>query len=408
MLNPGHILQNRYQIEHLLGQGGFGAVYCARHTRLKKLVALKETLQMDAAALQMFEREAEVLASLDHPALPAVSDYFDEQGCYYIVMDYIPGEDLEQYLARQPNHCLSEQQALAITLPVLAALEYMHNRAEPIIHRDIKPGNIRITPEHKVYLVDFGMAKVYAPRPQRSTTLIAVTPGFSPPEQYRQRTDTRSDLYALGATLYAMLGGTAPTASLDRLAGDQLIPLHTLNPAISPAIEQVVARLLALQPEARYPSAGAVQQALRSIEPGKPHPAIPTYSPTPTLNLQDGPFYFQRGLEHYNKGHYAAAIADYTRAITINPRDAASYYNRAVVYDEQGDYDRAIADYTQAIALNPNDTDAYNNRGLAYESKGDYDQALADYESALKCDPTNGTAHDNRAILIRRSRGRRR
>lgn len=458
MLTSGHILQNRYCIEHLLGRGGFGTVYCARHIRLKKLVALKETFHIDADSLHMFAREAEVFASLEHSALPSVSDYFDEGGYYYIVMDYIPGENLAEYLDHQPKHRLKESEALELFTPVLDALDYMHSRTDPVIHRDIKPSNIRITPERKVYLVDFGLAKVYTAQSHSPSTLIAATPGFSPPEQYRQRADTRSDLYSVGATLYMMLSGTEPAEALDRMAGVALLPLRTLNPDISPALAEVITRLLEMRPDDRYPDVAAVQQALKdtlvtrhqtspdtisrmhrgsaSSRRSKDNPtiasydkaiasnpnhadaylkrglayadkgtyaqAVADYTRAIALDPQNDNAYFSRGFAYYKQGEYERAIADYTWAIVLNPQDAASYYNRGLAYDEIGDYDHAIADYTRAIALNPHDTDAYNNRGLAYEGKGDYDRAIADYDAVIARDPANITAIENRKIALSR------
>jgi Serine/threonine protein kinase len=240
------ILQQRYQLETLLGQGGFGAVYRAHDQRLQQTVAIKETIDHTPDRVRQFEYEAHLLAGLRHPALPAVIDHFVENGNHYLVMQYIPGETLSAYLERQPRRRLNEGEALRIVTPLLAALDYMHQRTPPIIHRDIKPDNIRLHPEGSIYLVDFGLAKIYNPALPTTTGARAVTAGFSPLEQYGVgSTDARSDLYALGATLYTMLSGEAVLEAPQRALNDTLLPLRHVNPSISPRMEALVMRLLA-------------------------------------------------------------------------------------------------------------------------------------------------------------------
>lgn len=265
MLAPGDILQDRYEIEEMLGKGGFGAVYRARDRRLKRLVALKETLHLDPHILRLFEREAEVLASLEHPSLPGVTDHFSEGETYYTVMSYIPGQDLGEYLANQPQHRTSEQETLGMMLPVLDALEYLHTRVPPVIHRDIKPGNIRMTPEGRVYLVDFGLAKPFDAQPAGTLSVVALTPSFSPPEQYYQQADTRSDLYALGATLYVLLTGTTPLPAHERMTGKELVSPRQYCPELSPQIETIILRLMALSPDQRYQSIAELRQDMQAL-----------------------------------------------------------------------------------------------------------------------------------------------
>jgi serine/threonine protein kinase len=265
MLSPGHVLQERYDIEEMLGKGGFGAVYRARDRRLKRQVAIKETLHLEPDILRLFEREAEVLASLEHPMLPAVIDYFSEENTYYTVMSFIPGQDLGDYLDQQPQHRMDEQRTLEIILPVLEALEYLHTRTPPIVHRDIKPGNIRLTPEGKIYLVDFGLAKQFDAKPVSTLSVVALTPSFSPPEQYYQQADTRSDIYALGATMYVMLGGTNPIPAHERMSGKELVPIRQHNPDVSNDTEALITRTLDVRPDERYQSATELRQAVQAL-----------------------------------------------------------------------------------------------------------------------------------------------
>ncbi|MBN1149006.1 MAG: serine/threonine protein kinase, partial [Anaerolineales bacterium] len=200
-LAQGQTLHNRYRIVGLLGQGGFGAVYRAWDITFEIPCAIKENTETSEAAQRQFLREAKLLHVLRHPNLPLVKDYFflPSQG-QYLVMDYVEGQDLGEMLLNGP---LEEARVLPWIMQVCDALSYLHSQNPPVIHRDIKPGNIKITPQGKAVLVDFGISKVYDPAMATTVGARAVTPGYSPPEQYgKGTTDARSDLYALGATLY--------------------------------------------------------------------------------------------------------------------------------------------------------------------------------------------------------------
>ena len=237
-LQLGQVLEARYRVDALLAQGGMGAVYRATDLHLGTVVALKENLGPDPAAQRQFAYEASILATLQHPCLPRVIDHFSVPGQgQYLVMDFVEGEDLDRTLANRGR--LREAEALAYVYPVLDALEYLHGQNPPVIHRDIKLANIRITPNRRVFLVDFGLAKVHIPSAKTTACARAVTPGFSPPEQYGLGgTDARSDLYALGATLYALLTGAPPPEATDRTSGAAvLIPPGQLGIPVSPVVE---------------------------------------------------------------------------------------------------------------------------------------------------------------------------
>ena len=198
-LQTGQVLEQRYRIEALLGQGGMGAVYRAIDLKFNTPVALKENLTVTPDSQRQFTREAGLLHQLRHPNLPRVTDHFTIAGQgQYLVMDYVEGEDLKGLLRRQGP--LPEPRALNWICQVLDALEYLHSRQ--VIHRDVKPANVKITPQGQVFLVDFGLAKVYDPGQETTIGARGATPGYAPPEQYGQgRTDARSDVYSAGATL---------------------------------------------------------------------------------------------------------------------------------------------------------------------------------------------------------------
>ena len=252
-LATGQVLHNRYRIVKMLGKGGFGAVYKAWDIRLRTSCAVKENLDISPAALKQFSREARILANLTHPNLPRVTDYFiiSDQG-QYLVMDFVDGMDLDSMMLEKGGR-VSEEQAINWTSQMCDALAYLHAQNPPIIHRDIKPKNVIITRDGKAMLVDFGIAKVYDP--QLSTTLgaKAVTPGYSPPEQYGQgTTDKRSDVYAIGATLYTLLTGQPPIESIQRSIGTPLTKPRSLNPEISNNTEAVIQRAMQIPPTQRF------------------------------------------------------------------------------------------------------------------------------------------------------------
>jgi serine/threonine protein kinase len=256
-LKAGTILNNRYRIVQLMGRGGFGAVYRAWDQTLNRPCALKENQETSTQAIRQFSQEAILLANLNHPCLPRVIDHFSlpEQG-QYLVMDFVEGEDLRDKLERSFEP-LVEREVVPWIIQICDAVVYLHSQPQPVIHRDIKPSNIRITPQGRAILVDFGIAKVFDPRTPTSTAAKAVTAGYSPPEQYGQgKTDVRSDIYALGATLYTLLAGQRLPDSVDILTGvaPPLTPARSVNPKISTGVSAAIEKAMALDRNFRYPS----------------------------------------------------------------------------------------------------------------------------------------------------------
>ena len=268
-LPSGQLINNRYRILRLLGQGGMGAVYLAEDGNLPgKQVAIKENLDLSQAAQDQFKREAMILARLKHPNLPQVTDHFVlPTGAQYLVMEYVDGEDLDQALARRGP--LPEAEVLGWMGQVLDALEYMHTwvdpatgQVTPVVHRDIKPGNIKRTPQGRIMLVDFGIAK-YQQAGGTLTGARAASPGFSPLEQYTGGTDVRSDVYSLGATLYCLLTGQIPPEAPDLAAGRvSLPPPRAVAPAVSANTETVILRAMQLLVTGRYQSVADLRLAL--------------------------------------------------------------------------------------------------------------------------------------------------
>jgi serine/threonine protein kinase len=275
-LTTGFVLVNRYRVVSLLGQGGFGAVYRAWDINLNRPCAVKENLEISPEAQRQFAREAIVLANLSHPNLVRVTDHFiiEAQG-QYLVMDFIQGEDLESMVKRTGP--VPPEKALVWINQVANALEYLHTRQPPVVHRDIKPANIRITPEGQAVLVDFGLVKVYDPKVNTTAGARAITPGYSPPEQYgKGATDRRTDIYALGATLYTLLTGQEPTESVQRMMGEALVSANQVNPAIPPPLSDAINQAMALTPSQRFQSMEEFKAALKAGAP----PAVPIPVPS--------------------------------------------------------------------------------------------------------------------------------
>lgn len=269
-LNQGQLLRERYRIIEALGHGGMGSLFRAVDENLGVEVAVKENLFTIDDYARQFRREATILASLRHPNLPRVSDHFsiEDQG-QYLIMDYIEGEDLQERLERIGP--IVEDEVVFIGAAICDALSYMHSRDPVVLHRDIKPANVRITPSGGVYLVDFGLAKVMHDDQTTTTGARAMTMGFSPPEQYgAARTDARTDIYSLGATLYTALTGLTPEDSLAQTMDQlELTPVRERNPRVSKRVAEAVEKALKVHPNDRWQMAAEFKNELLKAQSGR-------------------------------------------------------------------------------------------------------------------------------------------
>src|SRR5512141_782480 len=262
-LEQGTLLNGRYRIVDILGQGGMGSVYRAMDENLGVEVAVKENLFTTDEYSRQFRLEAVILASLRHQHLPRVTDHFviGNEG-QYLVMDYIEGEDLRQRMERMGN--ITEDEAILMGAAMCDALTYLHTRKPPILHRDIKPGNVKITPDGHIFLVDFGLGKVLHGSQATTTGARAITPGYYPPEQCgTARTDPRTDIYSLGATMYAALTGIIPEDGLARaMDNTQLTPLRKRNSKVSRRLAAAIEKAMGIDPADRYQNADEFKRAL--------------------------------------------------------------------------------------------------------------------------------------------------
>jgi len=280
-LQPGQIINKRYRIIRQLGQGGFATIYRAEDMSLKSVCALKENLDYWEESQRQFERESQILAGLCHPNLPRVFDYFFQPAIgQYLVMEYVEGYDLQDVLDRV-NQPLLEKKALEWIVQICDALIYLHTQTPPVIHRDIKPANIKVTPTNRAMLVDFGVAKIYDPDKRTTMAARAVTPGYSPVEQYGHgTTDAQTDQYALAATLYHLLTGTRPPESIERVTGAVLEQPRKFNGSISLHVEAAILRGMQVLATDRFSTTADFKQALqRPLAPqvaSQPHLSKPS------------------------------------------------------------------------------------------------------------------------------------
>ncbi len=271
-LQVNSILQNRYRISGVLGVGGMGSVYLARDLHFPNVirnVAVKEMLNMQSdpvmreMTLKTFGRESDVLASLAHPAIPKIYDYFASKDRAYLVMEFIEGKDLESYL-NQTADFLAVDKVRRWAIDLCDVLSYLHtHQPDPIIFRDVKPSNIMVDKHERVRLIDFGIAKWFQSSGAQKGTMIG-TEGYSPPEQYKGEATPASDIFALGATLHHLLTRRDPRTELPFTFGDR--PIRAINPKVPPEFEAVVVRALSIDASARYQSAADMKMALEAMD----------------------------------------------------------------------------------------------------------------------------------------------
>jgi len=267
MLQSGNMLQGRYRILHQIGGGGMGIVYLAEDTRLAgRRYAIKEMSPAQLApqdrtwATQAFRQEAQILANLKHPGLTPVTDFFPEGSNWYLVMDFVEGETLEKRLEKAPGGRLPLGEALNITRQLCDVLEYLHSQTPPVVFRDLKPGNVMLTPQGEVKLIDFGIARFFKVGQTRDTVNLG-TPGYAAPELFGGlgQSDPRSDVYSLGALLLQMVTGYDPVLAVTPFP---LPAAGSLMPGLPPHVAEAISRATQLSPDSRYSSVGELRQVL--------------------------------------------------------------------------------------------------------------------------------------------------
>jgi serine/threonine protein kinase len=263
-LDSGTTIGGHYVIDGLINRGGFGAVYRGiDSSEGNRLCAIKETYDVTPTARRRALMEAAVLFTVKSKHLPRVYDAFEADGRFYLVMQLIEGKTLQQVLRLQGKPC-SEQEVINWLIPIMHVLNELHSRNPAVIHRDIKPGNIILTPDQTAVLVDFGLTKLYDPNSDTQTMVRAVSGGYSPVEQYVGKTSPQSDIYAMAATMYFLLTLKLPPEAVNRSYRDELIAPRLLNPMLSPNLERVLLKAMSVDVAQRYRSMEEFAQALQN------------------------------------------------------------------------------------------------------------------------------------------------
>jgi serine/threonine protein kinase len=294
MIEAGTILQGRYRVEKQIGQGGMGAVFVATDERFNSTVAIKETFFTDDKFRKAFEREARLLNSLRHPALPRVSDHFIEGNGQFLVMEFIDGDDLSEQLESE-GKVFAIDEVMGWAVQLLDALEYLHSQEMPVIHRDIKPQNLKLTSRGQIILLDFGLAKGNTTNAESATAAKSVfgySRNYASLEQIQGTgTDPRSDLYSLAATLYHLLTGVPPADALTRAMNvlsnkpDPLIEAHKIRAELPLGVSRVLYEAMALNAEERPVSAKDMREWLLEVKTEAPSENAEIFAHSPNTNI---------------------------------------------------------------------------------------------------------------------------
>ena len=268
LLPSRHVLSDRYAVVRKIAQGGQSAVYLAHdiydHDAERAIKEMSESQiepEKRQQAISDFIRESRMLQSLSHPTLAHVFDLFIEENKYYLVMEFVPGHNLEDELVQYRREALDWEEVTEWGMSLADTLSYLHSRTPPIIYRDLKPANVMLLPDGSIKLIDFGIARWLHPMRMNDTMQLG-TDGYAPLEQYSSRSEMRSDIYALGASLYHLLTGRVPEAAPLRMAGHSLKPIRDVNPRTPEVVERVIFKALALQPQDRFRTAQEMREGL--------------------------------------------------------------------------------------------------------------------------------------------------
>ncbi|HCJ36161.1 MAG TPA: hypothetical protein DHV65_17925 [Ktedonobacter sp.] len=408
------LLIGRYQLVSRIGQGGMGAVYKASDTRLDdRLVAIKEMSKagMPAARLEeaeaSFEREARLLGKLLHPNLPRIHDHFTENDRSYLVMDFIDGETLEEYLDNRGHGPLPVEQVLNWAEQLCDVLSYLHNHQPPIIFRDLKPANVMISESGHIFLIDFGIARIFKPGQSHDTVALG-SPGYAAPEQYGKAQSTpRSDIYSLGALIHCLLTGDDPSERPFFFR-----PASQANPAVPPGLEALLQRMLEMDAERRPTSAQEVLQALRgddaklqgqvglSAQQAKSASRL-GYSYGATNAAPSGvDLLLEEAQTLYAQKRLGEAEKVYTQALQLNNTNPLGWQGRGLTQGLLSRHTEALSSFDRALQLDPSLVISWNGKGTALSTLQRNQDALAAFDRALKLEPNNASSWNGKGAVL--------
>ena len=427
----GTILDGKFKIVQVLGEGGMGTVYKACDTRLNnRPMAVKEMSRAGLSPAQIqeaeasFEREAQILANLSHPNLPHIYDHFTKDERSYLVMDFIEGQTLEDYLEKAKGSPLPLNQVLEWGRQLCDVLDYLHTRQPPVVFRDLKPSNVMIKEEGgRIFLIDFGIARIFKPGKSHDTVALG-SPGFAAPEQYgKAQSSPRSDIYSLGALLHNLLTGVDPSEQPFFFR-----PSSQLNPIVPPALEQLLQQMLEMQTEKRP---GSIQEVLNVLHQVEAQPANNTYSqPLPTVlasrpgqgtivgaetlssanaigtvgtggtRTSPGNALLQDAHRLYNMNRLPDALQLFDRALQTENHNPLAWQGRGLVQAQRGQHADALASFERALKLNPNLVTSLNGKGTALNILRRNEDALKAFDRAILLEKDNVIAWNGKGAAL--------
>ncbi len=389
------LLAGRYQLLSRIGQGGMGAVYKAADTRFNnRPLAIKEMsstglpparlLEAEAA----FEREAHLLADLLHPNLPRIYEHFTENDRSYLVMDFIEGQTVEEHLEQIGGGPLPIEQVIKWAEQLCDVLNYLHTHQPAIIFRDLKPANVMMSESGHIYLIDFGIARIFKPGKQHDTVALG-SPGYAAPEQYgKAQSSPRSDIYSLGALLHHLLTGIDPSEQPFFFR-----PASQVNPAIDPALDALLQQMLAMDSDRRPASALEVLNALKgTINSQSRSTSRPLSSTQDPLLDEAYALYTQKRLDE--------AIAVYNRALQTNTTNPQGWQGYGLTQRLRGLHEDALSSFERALQLDPGLVTSWNGKGSVLARLRRQQDALDAFEHALQLDPQNAAAWNGKGAAL--------
>ena len=446
------LLSGRYQLESRIGQGGMGAVYKASDTRFNnRSIAVKEMSRAGLSPANVqeaeaaFEREAQILAELLHPNLPRIYEHFTEGERSYLAMDFIEGQTLEDYLEKAQGRPLPLDQVLEWGKQLCDVLDYLHTRQPPVVFRDLKPSNVMISASGHIFLIDFGIARIFKPGQSHDTVALG-SPGFAAPEQYgKAQSSPRSDIYSLGALLHNLLTGVDPSEQPFFFR-----PASQLNSAVSATLEQLLQQMLEMQVEKRPASVQDVLKVLRQVELQyvnntyeQPLPIASASRSGSTVSVgtgitRTGNPLLQEAHLLYTQHRLQEALQLFDRALQTENNNPQAWQGRAMVQAQRGEHRDALSSFERALQLDANlvislngkgtalnmlhlpedalkafdratllekdNVIAWNGKGAALSALGRPEQALTAFEVALHFDPRMAQALGNKGWALRQMR----
>jgi tetratricopeptide (TPR) repeat protein len=394
------VLGERYQLLSRIGQGGMGAVYKAKDTRLAdRIVAIKEMSKAGLPAGRLeeaeasFEREATLLAKLNHTNLPGIYDHFTENDRTYLVMQFIEGETLEEYLEHNGGGPLPVEQVLDWAEQLCDVLNYLHSQQPPIVFRDLKPANVMVKKNGQLFLIDFGIARIFKPGQSHDTVALG-SPGYAAPEQYGKAQSTpRSDLYSLGALLHSLLTGLDPSERPFFFR-----PASQVNRDVPARIEALLSRMLEMDAAKRPATALEVLQALRAEDPQ----ALGVVATTTTSGRvpAGADLLIEEAQTLYMQKRLSEAERVYTQALQLNNTNPLGWQGRGLTQGLLARHTEALSSFERALQLDPGLIISWNGKGTALSSLHRNQDALAAFDRALKLEPNNATSWNGKGAVL--------